>query len=164
MSNNAVTITAEPGTPFIDITREFDAPIERLFAAHVDADLYAQWIGPRGYNTTVEALDVTPGGRYRFLQYGPDGDGPYAFNGVTHAVRENELIILTFEFEGWPDVVSLDTYRFESLPGGRSRLTTHNVFPTVEARDGMVESDMELGVVQGYERLDEVLEGASPVE
>jgi uncharacterized protein YndB with AHSA1/START domain len=157
MSTNAVTITAEPGTPFIDIVREFDAPIERVFSAHSDADLYAQWIGPRGYETTIADFDARTGGRYRFEQVGPSGDGPFTFNGVFHVVRPDELIIQTFEFEGVPDVVSLEAHTFESLPGGRSRLHSHNVFPSVEARDGMIEAGMERGVVEGYRRLEEVL-------
>jgi uncharacterized protein YndB with AHSA1/START domain len=157
MSTNAVTITTEPGTPFVDIVREFDAPVEQLFVAHTDPELYSQWIGPRGYQTTVDELEARAGGRYRFAQTDPAGDGPFAFRGVFHAVRANEFIIRTFEFEGWPDVVSLETYRFESLPGGRSRLSTHSVFPTIEARDAMVESGMERGVVEGYERLEELV-------
>jgi len=154
---NPVTITAEPGTPFIDIVREFDAPVERVFAAHADAQLFAQWIGPRGYHTEVPELDMRTGGGYRFLQSDADGGGPYAFNGVFHVVRPNEFAIQTFEYEGFPDIVSLETHWFESLPGDRTRLRTHSVFPSVEARDGMVESDMERGVVDGYERLDEVI-------
>jgi uncharacterized protein YndB with AHSA1/START domain len=157
MTTNPVTITAEAGTPFIDIVREFDAPVERLYEAHANPRLYAQWVGPRGYETTVEELDLRTGGRYRFVQTGPGGDGPFAFNGVFHVVRPNEFFIQTFEFEGWPGIVSLDSYTFESLPGNRSRLSTHNVFPSVEARDGMVESGMERGVVDGYERLDELV-------
>ncbi|TFD74366.1 SRPBCC family protein [Cryobacterium fucosi] len=157
MSTNPVTITAEPGTPFIDIVREFDAPVERVFAAHSTPELYSRWIGPRGYDTQVEELDMRAGGRYRFVQTDPSGDGPYAFNGVFHVVRRNEFSIQTFEYEGWPDVVSLESYAFESLPGGRSRVSTHSVFPSVEARDGIVSAGMERGVVEGYERLDELL-------
>jgi uncharacterized protein YndB with AHSA1/START domain len=156
MSTNAVTIAAEPGMPFIDITREFDAPVERLFQAHADPELYAQWIGPRGYDTVVDELDMRTGGRYRFVQTDSSGDGPYAFNGVFHVVRANEFSVQTFEFEGWPDAVSLETHVFESLPGGRSRLTTHSVFPSVDARDGIIASGMERGVVEGYDRLDEL--------
>jgi uncharacterized protein YndB with AHSA1/START domain len=157
MSTNAVTITTEPGTPFVDVVREFDAPVERVFAAHADPELYAQWIGPRGYETTVNEYDLRAGGRYHFVQTDRAGDGPFAFKGVFHTVRPNELIIETFEFEGWPDVVSLDSNTFESLPGGRSRLSTHSVFPSVDARDGIVASGMEAGIVEGYERLEELV-------
>jgi uncharacterized protein YndB with AHSA1/START domain len=161
--SNDVTITTEPGTPFIDIVREFDAPVERVFAAHADPELFAQWVGPRGYETDLPEYDMRTGGRYRFVQRDPEHPerGEFAFHGVFHAVRENELSVQTFEFEGWPDVVSLDTYRFESLPGGRSRLSTHSVFPSVDARDGMVESGMAKGVIEGYERIDEMLGVAS---
>lgn len=161
--SNAVTITTDPGTPFVDVVREFDAPVDRVFAAHVDPGLFAQWVGPRGYDTDVVDFDMRSGGGYRFVQTDPAHPerGEFAFHGVVHGVRENESIIQTFEFEGWPDVVSLDTYRFEALPDGRSRLSTHSVFPSVEARDGMVESGMETGVVEGYERLDDVIGAGS---
>ena len=157
--SNTVTITSQAGTPFIDAVREFDAPVERVFAAHADPQLYAQWIGPDGYETNVENLEMRTGGAYRFVQTDPAHPerGEFAFRGVFHVVHANEFSIQTFEFEGWPDAVSLDTYRFESLPEGRSRLTTHSVFPSVEARDGMIESGMEKGVVEGYERLDTIL-------
>lgn len=157
MSTNAVTITTEPDTPFIDIVREFDAPVERVFAAHTDPELFARWIGPRGYDTTIDALDTRTGGRYRFVQTGPTGSGPFAFNGIFHVVHPNELIIQTFEFEGVPNVVSLESHTFETLPGGRSRLSSHSVFPSIAARDGMVASGMEHGIVEGYERLDELI-------
>ncbi|SDH55675.1 SRPBCC family protein [Microbacterium pygmaeum] len=158
--SNEVHITTEPGTPFIDIVREFDAPVERVYAAHSDPELYAQWVGPRGYETDVVEHDMRTGGSYRFVQRDPAHPerGEFAFHGVFHSVRENEYSVQTFEFEGWPDVVSLDTYRFQSLPDGRSRLSTHSIFPSVEARDGMVDSGMSTGVVEGYERIDELLE------
>ena len=74
-----------------------------------------------------------------------------------HTVRENEFAIQTFEFEGFPDVVSIESMRFEDLGDGRTRLSGHSVYPTVEARDGMVASNMEAGMREGYERLDDVV-------
>lgn len=155
-STNPVTIDAPEGVPFIDMTREFDAPVEAVYRAHHDPDLAQQWTGPRGYEMDVESWDVRTGGRYRFVHKDGDG-GEYAFNGVHHVVRENELIIRTFEFEGYPDVVSIETLTFEDLGGGRTRLQGHSTFPSQEARDGMVASGMEHGVTQGYEQLDELL-------
>jgi len=72
-----------------------------------------------------------------------------------------ELMIQTFEFEGLPERghVSLDTMRLEELPGGRTKVTIQSVFQSVGDRDGMVQSGMERGVREGYERLDEVLAG-----
>ena len=112
----------------------------------------------RGYEMDVEEYDFRTGGRYRYTHR--DGAAEYRFNGVFHVVRDNEFAIQTFEFEGVPDVVSIESVTFEPLEGGRTRVRAHAVYPTVEARDGMVASGMERGVIEGYEQLDEVLAGA----
>jgi uncharacterized protein YndB with AHSA1/START domain len=156
--SNPLVIDAPPGTSYADITREFDAPVAALFRAHADPELYAQWIGPGEETTVVTHWDFRTGGGYRFEQSDPDGN-VYAFRGVFHTVRENELIIQTFEFEGWPDEVSMDTIRFESLDGGRSRLVDHSVFPTTEVLEKMVAEGMERGMREGYEKLDAILAG-----
>ena len=152
---NALTITAEPGVPFIEFTRDFDAPVDAVFRAHKEPDIIKQWLGPNGYETRVERYDFRTGGGYRYVQR--DGDDEYAFNGVFHVVRENEFVIQTFEFEGFPDVVSIESLRFEDLGNSRTRLVGHSVFPTQEARDGMVASGMERGMSEGYGRLDALL-------
>ena len=118
--SNPLVIDAVPGTSYADITREFDAPVEALFHAHADPELFVQWIGPGALHTEITHWDFRSGGGYRFVQR--DADGEYAFRGSFHTVRENELIIQTFEFEGWPDEVSIDAIRFEPLEGGRSRI------------------------------------------
>ncbi len=154
--SNPVTIESVPGTSYADISREFEAPVAAVFRAHADPELFAQWIGPRALENRVTHWDFRSGGGYRFEQTDADGT-VYAFRGVFHTVRENELIIQTFEFEGWPDEISLDVIRFEELPGGRSRLVDHGVFSTIEALEGMLASGMEKGVSEGYEKLDELL-------
>ena len=150
---NPVTITAPEGLPFIDIEREFDAPVEAVFNAHRDPALVKQWLGPQGYEMDIERWDFVPQGGYRYVHTGADGEA-YAFNGTFHSVRENEFAIQTFEFEGFPDVVAIESIAFEDLGNGRTRLRIHSTYPTVEARDGMVASDMETGLREGYERLD----------
>ena len=152
---NPVTITAPEGVPFIDIEREFDAPVAAVFRAHAEPDLIKQWLGPNGYEMDIERYDFTSGGGYRYVHRNPEGQ-EFAFNGVFHVVRENDFAIQTFEFDGFPDVVSIESLTFEDLGGGRTRLRAHAVYPTVEARDGMVASNMEVGVTEGYQRLDKV--------
>jgi uncharacterized protein YndB with AHSA1/START domain len=156
---NSLTLSVPEGVPFIDFTRDFDAPVEAVFRAHRDPTLVAQWLGPNGYEMTVEEYDFRTGGRYRYLHHDPKG-GDYWFNGVFHVVRENEFAIQTFEFEGFPDVVSIESLRFEDLGDGRTRLSGHAVYPTQEARDGMVESGMETGMSQGYERLESIIDAS----
>jgi uncharacterized protein YndB with AHSA1/START domain len=159
MSRNKTTITAEPGKQELFITREFDAPRELVFKAHTDPDLYVRWMGPRDLSTILETFEPISGGRWRFIQKDQDGN-EFGFHGVNHDVTAPERIIGTFEFEGLPESghVILETTKFEALPGGRTRVTTHSVYQSVEDRDGMVASGMESGVVDGFERLDEILE------
>ena len=157
-SQNKTTITTEPGKQELFITREFDAPRALVFKAHTDPQLYAQWLGPRGYEMTLETFEPVSGGRYRYLHKDTDGN-VFGFHGVFHEISE-ELMIQTFEFEGMPERghVILDTMRLEELPGNRTRVSIQSVYQSVADRDGMVQSGMEHGVNEGYERLDELLE------
>ena len=152
---NPTTITAEPGLPFVDIVREFDAPAETVFRAHTDPELFARWIGPRNYTTDIVEYEATTGGRWQYVSRG-QGDEAYGFRGVVHTVEPNTRIIQTFEFDGAPGLVSLGTLTLEEVDG-RTRLSIHEVYPSVEARDAAVASGMEYGVKEGYERLDELL-------
>jgi uncharacterized protein YndB with AHSA1/START domain len=157
-SKNKTTITVEPGKQELSITREFDAPRDLVYKAHIDPDLYVQWLGPRGYEMILETFEPHSGGRYRYIHKDTDGS-EYGFHGVFHEMSE-DLMIQTFEFEGLPERghVVLDTMRLDELPGGRTRVTIQSVYQSVSDRDGMVQSGMERGVNEGYERLDELLE------
>jgi uncharacterized protein YndB with AHSA1/START domain len=152
---NPVTVSAPDGVPFIDIEREFDAPVAKVFRAHREPELLKQWLGPGSYEMEIEHYDFTTGGGYRYIHR--DKDGEYAFRGVFHVVRDNEFAIQTFEFEGFPDVVALESITFEDAGDGRTRIRIHSVYPTLESRDGMVASGMESGMSEGYRRLDELL-------
>lgn len=149
------TIAAEPGLPFVDIVREFDAPVGAVFRAHTDPELFARWAGPRQYTTEIIEFDATVGGRWQYVGRGQGGEA-YGFRGVFHTVEPNTRIIQTFEFDGAPGLVSLGTMILEEVDG-RTRLSIHEVYPSVEARDAAVASGMEYGVNEGYERLDEIL-------
>jgi len=158
-AKNPAKITAEPGKQELLIAREFDAPRELVFKAFTDPDLYVQWIGPRRLTTTLEIFEPRNGGSWRYVQTDQD-DNKFAFHGVNHEVLAPQRIIGTFEFEGLPQTghVLLQTARFEELPGNRTELAAQSVFQSVEDRDGMMQSDMEGGVNDSYERLDELLE------
>ncbi len=154
--SNPVTITAPEGLPFIEIVREFDAPLAAVFNAYADPALVAKWLGPDGYSMTLESYEFAAGGRYRYIHTNPAGDS-FAFRGVFHQVHPEELIIQTFEWEGLPDQVSLESITFTDLGGGSTRIRGWSVFPSVESRDGMIQNGMERGVVEGYARLDTLL-------
>jgi uncharacterized protein YndB with AHSA1/START domain len=151
------TITAEPGATTILITREFDAPVANVFRAHVEAALVKRWLGPRRLVMDIERWDCVTGGAYRYTHR--DEDGEYRFYGSFHEVRPDERIVQTFTFEGFPDGVSLETLTFTDLGGGRTRLEGLSVLDSVETRDLVISSGMEVGVVEGYEQLDELLAG-----
>lgn len=161
VKKNQTIVTVEPGKQELFITREFDAPRALVYKAHIDPGLYVKWLGPRGYEMKLETFEPYSGGRYRYIH--KDGDGnEYGFHGVFHEMSE-DLMIQTFEFEGLPERghVVLDTMRLEELPDNRTRVTIQSVYQSVEDRDGMVQSGMERGVREGYERLDQILEQAT---
>jgi len=155
---NQTVITAEPGKQELFITREFDAPRELVYKAYTDPRLFVQWLGPRGYEITIDTFEPDSGGRYRYIHTDKDGN-KFGFHGVFHEISE-ELMIQTFEFEGLPERghVTLDTMRLEKLPGDRTRITIQSVYQSVSDRDGMIQSGMERGLNEGHERLDELLE------
>jgi uncharacterized protein YndB with AHSA1/START domain len=146
-------ITAQPGSPFIDIERSFDAPLDLLFRAHVEPELLKQWLGPARYEMTIEEYEVRDGGRWRFTHHDDSTGNAYGFHGVFHGDPSTAGIIQTFEFDGAPGHVSLDALTFEPN-GGRTTIRIHSVYQSVEARDAMIESGMEGGVNEGYDRLD----------
>jgi uncharacterized protein YndB with AHSA1/START domain len=162
MSTNPTTITALPGTPFIDVRREFDATPAQVFRASTDPELLAQWLGPRELEMHLIEYDVRPGGSYRYVHRDADGN-EYGFRGVFHTVTHNEHVVQTFEFDGAPGLVSLESATYEDL-GGRTRLHTHSVFPSVEVRDAAIASGMERGIHDSMDRLDELVrrDGAGP--
>jgi uncharacterized protein YndB with AHSA1/START domain len=150
-------IIVDKDVPMVRIIREFDAPPEKVFRAHTDPDLLVQWLGPRDVEMEVDRFDCRSGGEWRYVHR--QGDEEYGFHGCFHEVRPNELIVQTFTFEGVPDGVALEKLVLEDLGNGRTRLVATSLVDSFEGRDAFVASGMETGVVQGYERLDEVLAG-----
>jgi uncharacterized protein YndB with AHSA1/START domain len=145
------TINAPANTPFIEVIRDFDATPEQLFRVSTDPDLISQWLGPNELEMEVVEYDVRPGGRYRYIHRSADGT-EYAFRGVFHAIEPGAMVIQTFEFEGLPGEVSLEKATYTATENG-VRLRTWSVFPSVEARDGMVASGMEHGLNDAMEKL-----------
>jgi uncharacterized protein YndB with AHSA1/START domain len=157
-SSGSLTI-ALPSDREIVMTRVFDAPRELVFEAYTDPEAIPQWWGPRAYTTTVEKMDVRPGGAWRFVQRGADG-AEHAFNGVYRDVVPPERLVSTFEYEGLPGHVVVDTATFEERDG-KTTLTTRSLFDTVEDRDGMLQSGMETGAAESMDRLAEFLRAAA---
>ncbi|GAA4099831.1 SRPBCC family protein [Nocardioides kongjuensis] len=158
-----VLIEADPDVPTVRIVREFDAPRELVFRAHVDPELVKQWMGPDSIGMEIDVWDLRTGGEYRYTAT-RDGAEIAHFYGAVHRVNENEKIVQTFGFEEMPDAVSLDTLVFVELPGGRTRLEALSVVYDFESRAGMLASGMEVGINEGYAALDRLLASLTGAE
>jgi uncharacterized protein YndB with AHSA1/START domain len=154
-STHQTEISADPDVPLVRIIREFDAPPEKVFRAHTDADLVRQWLAPRGLEMTIDHWDCRTGGSYRYVHV--RGDDQFGFRGCFHEVRPSELIVQTFTFEGFPDGVALERLVLEDLGDGRTRLVATSLVDSFEGRDAFLASGMEVGLREVYERLDEIL-------
>ena len=153
--SSALRLTT-PSDLEIVMTRVFDAPRDLVFEAHSSCEHLSRWWAPRGYEIAGCEVDFRPEGSWRIVQRGPDGE-EYAFRGDYREIVRPERIVWTFEFEGMPGNVFVETMTFEEHDG-KTTLASTSVFDSVEARDGMLESGMESGAVETYDRLDEYLE------
>ncbi len=153
-ADGSTTIEADPDLPLIQITRDFAATPAQLFRAHTDPDLFVQWIGPHSTRMRIEHWDARTGGSWRYVAV--EGGEEYGFHGCFHEVREDRLV-QTFTFEGYPDGVSLETMWFEDLGEGCTRLHATSLVDSLESRDAILSSGMELGVNDGYAKLDGLL-------
>jgi uncharacterized protein YndB with AHSA1/START domain len=151
---NQTSITT-PSDTEIRIERDFGAPRELVWEAYTDADLLPEWLGPREMSTTVDEFDCRSGGSYRFTHRDADGN-VFVFFGEIREVVEPELIVRTFAWEGMPGKQSVERAEFVDLGDGRTRIVVTSTFDSKEDRDGMLESGMERGVNDSYERLDEL--------
>lgn len=149
------TLVAEPNTHAITIKREFNAPRKLVFRAFTEPALIAQWWGLRSTITTVDKMEAKHGGVWRFVDHDAEGNA-YAFRGVYHDVSSPERLVYTFEFEGMPGHVLLETITFEEKDG-KTFITDSSVFQSVEARDGMIDAGLESGAAESFEMLDELL-------
>ena len=153
--SNQLTVTT-PSDRQIVMTRVFDAPRDLVFEAHTSCEHMSRWWGPRKYEVSICEMDFRTGGKWRFVLRGPEGEVP-GFLGEFREIVPPERIVWTFEWEGMPGHVSVDTLTLEEQDG-KTTLTATSVFDSVEDRDGMLESGMESGAAETYDRLDEYLE------
>ena len=151
---NQRTVVAPPGEQTISFTREFEAPAARVFEAHTDAALIAEWIGPRGTQLTMREFDARTGGCWSYVVSG--GGGEWGFHGSFHEVTAPSRIVQTFEFEGAPGHPSFEILTFTDLDNGRSRIDGLSVFASLQERDAML-ADMDSGMDEDFDRLEELL-------
>jgi uncharacterized protein YndB with AHSA1/START domain len=150
------TIEADPNLPTIRIIRDFDAPPDRVFRAWVDPELVVQWLGPKSSEIRIDQWNARTGGNFRYASV-QDGEEVAAFYGSFHEVRPSERLVQTFTWEGMPNGVALETMTFEDLGDGRTRTIGLSLVENLEARDAIMASGMEVGVYEGYAKLDALL-------
>ena len=148
-------ITADQRVPLVRIEREFAASPAAVFEAHAQPELFAQWVGPRSLDTTIDYWDCRRGGSWRYVARRDDDE--FWFRGCFHDVVPGTLIVQTFTFEGFPEGVALERLEFAALSDGRTLLTATSLVDSFEGRDAFLASGMEAGVNEGYEKLDELL-------
>jgi uncharacterized protein YndB with AHSA1/START domain len=153
-SGNKLEVTT-PSEREIVMTRVFDAPRELVFDAHSSCEHMTNWWGPRKYEFAHCEIDFRPGGKWRVVHRGPDGE--FGFRGEYREIVRPERIVWTFEFEGMPGNISVETLTLEEHDG-KTTFKGTSVFETAEQRDGMLESGMESGAVETMDRLEEYLE------
>jgi uncharacterized protein YndB with AHSA1/START domain len=153
-TTNEATIEADEKLPIIRMTRDFAATPAQLLRAHTDPDLFARWVGPDGTETRIVEWDARDGGAWRYVA--ALGGEEYAFRGCFHRVGD-DVIVQTFTYEAEPDGVALETLRFEDLGGGRTRLHAESLVDSFEGRDAWLRSGMEVGVNEGYAKLDQLI-------
>ena len=154
-AERAATIST-PSDREIVTERVFDAPRERVWAAFTDPEKIPRWWGLRSQQTIVVEHELRAGGRWRYVQRATDGREDAAFRGIFREVTPPERLVYTFEWEGLPGHVLVDTATFEDL-GERTKVVVHSLFHTTEERDGMLSAGMERGLNEGYAMLDELL-------
>jgi uncharacterized protein YndB with AHSA1/START domain len=147
----SVTTTGERG---VHIERVVAAPRDRVWAAYTEPDLLAQWWG-RGNRLDIEKWELERGGHWRFVEHHEGGIA--GFEGRFREVTPVERIVWSFEWDGMPTHVSVETIEFVDLGDGRTKLVTDTIFMTGEDRDGMMQSGMEAGMNASFAALDALL-------
>jgi uncharacterized glyoxalase superfamily protein PhnB/uncharacterized protein YndB with AHSA1/START domain len=153
---------APMGRPEVIVTHHFDAPRSKVYKAYTDPVLVAQWWGPKIFTTTVDIMNVRPGGEWRIIHRDAAGN-QHAFRGVYHEVRPNERLVKTFEYENMPGHALLEIITFEDHEGG-TRVVEKSVFQSVEERDGMVKTGMESGVKDSHDRFAALMQKTKQIE
>lgn len=156
MKSDHSLLTINNDTLEVRMTRTFDAPREMVFRAYTDPALVAKWWGLRRTTTTIEKLDLRPGGEWRFVERDNEGN-EYAFHGVIREVTPPERYVYTFEYEGIPPGHEiLETVLFEERDG-KTTVTAIDNFKTAEDMQGMINAGMEEGAKESYNQLEELL-------
>ena len=153
-STEQTAAVTKPTDRTIHVERIFNAPRERVWKAYTEPDLVAQWWG-RGNKLVIEKLEVKPGGKWRFVEHGPEG--PFGFEGEFREVTPPERLVWTFGWDGMPGNAILETSNFVDMGDGRTKVVSDSLFVSTEERDQMLGYGMEKGMQESYAALDRLL-------
>ena len=148
------SVVTTPSDREIHVERIVNAPRERVWQAFTDPKLVAQWWG-RGNRLVIERDEVERGGHWRYVEHA--GGETHGFEGRYREVTPPERISRSWEWDGMPGYVLVETLDLEDLGDGRTKIVNVTLFHTTEDRDGMLHSGMEGGVNESYAALDAVL-------
>jgi uncharacterized protein YndB with AHSA1/START domain len=157
LEQSGTTVITPIGDREVTCERIFDAPRERVWRAFAEPDLVEQWWGREHHTLEIVRMEFERGGHWRFIEH--DGNGrTEGFEGRYREVTPPTRFVQTFEWDGMPGYVTVDTYELEDLGDGRTRVMTTSIFHTAEERDGMLSSGMEIGLNESYAALDKLLQ------
>ena len=145
-----------PSDREIAMTRVFDAPRALVFDAFTKPELVRRWLtGPDGWAFAVCDIDLRAGGKYRYV-WRKAGVPDMGMGGEFREVVPPERVVWTFEYVPLPGHISVETMTLAERDG-RTLLTVRDQFSSKEDLEGMVNSGMESGARESYERLDELI-------
>lgn len=150
-------IHAEDGKHDLIITRDFDLPAESVFRAHVEPELFEEWMSHEYGQVRVVNFDFRNHGSWEFETAGPDGSVVFRAHGTIHEFIADKKITRTFEMDDSPFDVQLEFLEFESLSEETSRLSIHSVYRTAELRDEMLKLPFAAGLSMAHDRLQNVV-------
>jgi len=152
---NKTMFVNEPGSQNVVITHMFDEPPDVVYKIMTDPMQIPNWWGPREMTTAIDRFELQEGGIWRFIQYDKEGKR-FGFHGVYHEIEPEKRLVYTFEYEDMPGHPLLIIDTLEKIEG-MTKYTELTVFPSVDERDGMVQANMQMGIEQSMERIDELL-------
>jgi uncharacterized protein YndB with AHSA1/START domain len=150
-------IHAEDGQFDLTITREFDLPVDLLFRAHTDAELFGEWMSHEYGTTKMIKLEAKKHGGWEFETRDMKGNKVFSANGVFHEFIQDKKIIRTFEMDPSSFQVQIEFIEFEALSDDTSKLTIHSIYRSVTLRDEMLKLPFSQGLNMAHNRLEEKL-------
>lgn len=150
-------IDAEEGRGDLTITREFELPAELVFRAHVEPELFEQWMSHEYGRVKVVKFEARKHGGWEFQTSGPDGSVVFRANGTIHEFVPDEKIVRTFEMDNSPFDVQLEFLEFETITEETSRLKMQIIYRSSELRDEMLKLPFAAGLSMAHDRLQDVI-------